>query len=148
AGKIPQWEAGEDVSGNWGGSTDAVMVTSENKIAAYELAKFLNTDAESTLMLANEQFLFPTTTATLQSEDFLSQENEFYGGQKVNEFFAGVSDTVQPDFQWLPFMDFVYSSYNETLGTAIADKGDMLAALTEWQNQVKTYATQQGFTVE
>ncbi|MFT4219389.1 MAG: extracellular solute-binding protein, partial [Microbacterium sp.] len=105
AGKIPQWEAGEDVSGNWGGSTDAVMVTSENKIAAYELAKFINTDADSALMLANEQFLFPTTNATLQSDEFLSQENEFYGGQKVNEFFAGVSDTVQPDFQWLPFMD-------------------------------------------
>ena len=147
AAEIPQWTEGADVSGNWGGSTDAVLDSSQNKIAAYEFSKFINSDPSSALKLANEQFLFPTTTATLQSPDFTGQKSEFYGGQKVNEFFAGVSGTVDKQFQWLPFTDYVYSSYNSTLGTAIANKGDMKAALTEWQNQVVTYAKQQGFTV-
>ncbi|KJC64633.1 ABC transporter substrate-binding protein [Agreia bicolorata] len=148
AAKLPQWNAGEDVSGNWGGSTDAVLAGSDNQIAAYELAKFINTDEESALLLANDQFLFPTTTATLKNPDFVDQESEFYGGQKVNEFFAGVSTTVDKDFQWLPFMDFVYSSYNETVGAAISDKADMVSALDDWQNAVQEYATQQGFTVQ
>ena len=39
ASPLPQWEAGaEPQSGNWGGSTDAVLNTSENPIAASQLA--------------------------------------------------------------------------------------------------------------
>ncbi|MDF2916512.1 MAG: transporter substrate-binding protein [Microbacterium sp.] len=148
AAKIPQWEAGQDVSGNWGGSTTAVMESSPNKIAAYKFAKFINTDSEAALTLANEQFLFPTTKATLSDPKFVDQASEFYGGQKVNEFFAGVSDTVDKNFQWLPFMDFVYSSYNETLGKAISEKGDMTGGLAAWDAAVTDYAKQQGFTVE
>ena len=148
AGTIPQWAEGENVSGNWGGSTDAVMAASQNKIAAYEFSKFINTDSEAALRLATEQFLFPTTTAILDDPEFVDQKSAFYGGQQVNKFFAGVSDTVDKDFQWLPFMDYVGSSYGETLGKAIADKGDMRAALTTWQSQVVAYAKQQGFTVK
>ncbi|RUQ84602.1 ABC transporter substrate-binding protein [Labedella gwakjiensis] len=148
AAKIPQWNAGEDVSGNWGGSSNAVITGTKNPIVAAEFSKFLNTDPESTLAFANEQFLFPTTTDTLSSPDFIGTESEFYGGQKVNELFAGVSDTVSTDFQWLPFNDYVYSSFNDTLGKAIADHGDMSAALTAWQDAVTAYAKQQGFTVE
>ena len=148
AGKIPQWSAGADVSGNWGGSTDAVMEASQNKLVAYEFAKFLNTNKESALKLANEQFLFPPTKATLADTAFTNQESAFYGGQKVNEFFAGVSDTVDKDFQWLPFMDYVNSSFTDTLGKAVAAHGDLRAGLKLWQSQVVAYAKQQGFTVK
>ena len=148
AAKIPQWNAGDDVSGNWGGSSDAVITGTKNPIAAAEFSKFLNGDPESTLMFGNEQFLFPTTTDTLSSTDFTGAASEFYGGQKVNELFAGVSDTVSTDFEWLPIMDYVYSSFNDTLGKAIADHTDMLAALTSWQEKVSDYATKQGFTVK
>ncbi|MBD8704401.1 MULTISPECIES: ABC transporter substrate-binding protein [Frigoribacterium] len=148
AAKIPQWEAGDDVSGNWGGSSDAVITGTKNPIVAAEFSKFLNSDPESTLAFANEQFLFPTTTDTLSSSEFTGTASDFYGGQKVNELFAGVSDTVSTDFQWLPFMDYVYSSFNDTLGKAIADHDDMSAALTAWQDDVTAYAKQQGFTVQ
>ncbi len=148
AGDIPQWTAGANVSGNWGGSSDAVMATTKNPIASYELAKFINNDAQSTLDLANQQFLFPTTNKTLTSPQFTNQSSAFYGGQKVNQFFAGVSKTVDKKFQWLPFMDYVNSSYANTLGKAIADHSDLKAALATWQQQVVTYAKQQGFTVK
>jgi multiple sugar transport system substrate-binding protein len=148
AGDIPQWQAGANVSGNWGGSSDAVMAATKNPIAAYELAKFINNDHQSTLMMANKQFLFPTTTATLKDPQFVDAKSEFYGGQQVNKFFAQVSDTVNPKFQWLPFMDYVNSSYGTTLGKAIADHGNLKAALATWQNQVVSYAKQQGFTVK
>ena len=148
AGFIPQWNAGDKISGNWGGSTDAVMEASSNKIAAYQFAKWLNTNKESALKLANEQFLFPPTKSTLTDTAFTSQASEFYGGQKVNEFFAGVSDTVDKDFQWLPFMDYVNSSFTDTLGKAVAAHGDLRAGLKTWQSQVVSYAKQQGFTVK
>jgi multiple sugar transport system substrate-binding protein len=148
AGTLPQWNAGDNVSGNWGGSSDAVMSTTKNPIQAYELAKFINHDPQSTLMLANKQFLFPVKKATLTDPQFTGQKAAFYGGQQVNKTFAAISSTVDPKFDWLPFMDYVNSSYSTTLGKAIADHSDLKAALSAWQQQVVSYAKQQGFTVK
>jgi len=148
AARLPQWEAGQNVSANWGGSSDAVMAASQHPIQAYMLAKFINTERSSALLLANEQFLFPTTKATLSDPQFTDQKSEFYGGQQVNKFFAGVSDTVARNLHWLPFMDYVNSSHDKTLGKAIAEHGDLKAALTAWQQDVIAYAKQQGFTVK
>ncbi|MCP2636120.1 extracellular solute-binding protein [Microbacterium sp. HD4P20] len=148
AAPLPQWNAGENVSGNWGGSSDAVLATSENPIAAYMLAEFINHDEESALKLATEQFLFPPQVSVLEDPAFTDQESEFYGGQQVNQLFAEISETVDTDFEWLPFMDYVYSSYEETMGTVIADKGDISDALDTWQEQLVSYAESQGFTVE
>ena len=53
------------VSGNWGGSTDAVLKSTKNPIAAAQLAQLINTDPESTLKFATEQFLFPATNDVL-----------------------------------------------------------------------------------
>lgn len=148
AAPLPQWEAGTEVSGNWGGSADAVLESSKNKIAAYELAKFINNDEESVAKLATEQFLFPPQVSVLEDPAFVNQESAFYGGQKVNELFSNISETVDTDFQWLPFMDYVYSTYEETIGTVVADKGDIAAALDIWQDQLVKYAEDQGFIVK
>ncbi|WP_344369441.1 ABC transporter substrate-binding protein [Agromyces tropicus] len=148
AAPLPQWSAGEQVSGNWGGSSDAVLATSENPIAAYELAKFINHDEESAMKLATEQFLYPPQLSVLENPEFIDQESEFYGGQQVNKLFADISETVDTDFQWVPFMEYVYSTYEETIGSVVAEKGDIAAALDEWQDQLVSYAEDQGFTVE
>ena len=148
AAPLPQWSAGEQVSGNWGGSSNAVLASSENPIAAAELAKFINHDEESAMMLATEQFFFPPQNSVLENPEFLEAESEFYGGQQVNKLFAEISETVDTDFEWVPFMEFVYSSYEETLGTVISDQGDISAALDTWQEQLVGYAEDQGFTVE
>jgi len=148
AAPLPQWEEGQQVAGNWGGSSDAVLATSENPIAAYELARFINNEHESALKLATEQFLFPPQNSVLEDPAFLDQESEFYGGQQVNALFADISETVDTDFQWLPFMEFVFSSYDDTMAPVITSKGDIAAALDQWQDQLVSYAEDQGFTVE
>lgn len=148
AAPLPQHSEGENVSGNWGGSSDAVLASSENPIAAYELAKWINHDKASAMMMATEQFLFPTLNEVLEDPEFLGQESEFYGGQQVNQIFAEISETVDTEFGWLPYMDYGYSSFEETVGKAIADKGDLPAALDAWQELLTTYGTDQGFTVE
>ena len=147
AADLPQWDANNVVSSNWGGSTDAVLKLSKNQIAASQLALFINTDKESALKMANEQFLFPALNEILEDPSFLNQEFKFYGGQKVNEEFAQISETVGTDFQWLPFMDFVYTNFNETLGKAFADKTDAVAGLQAWQDACAKFAKDQGFTV-
>jgi multiple sugar transport system substrate-binding protein len=148
AAPLPQYEAGEEVSSNLGGSANGVLASSENPIAAAKLAEFLNTDQASTALFNSQQSLFPAYTPLLEDETFLSTQSEFYGGQEVNALFADVSETVDSTFEWLPFQEYVTSSFNDTLGKAIADKGDLAAGLTAWENELKDYATNQGFTVK
>ncbi|HEX8488520.1 MAG TPA: extracellular solute-binding protein [Propionibacteriaceae bacterium] len=146
ATQIPQWDAANPTSGNWGGSTDAVLKSSPNQIAATQLALFINT-GPSALRLATEQFLFPASNEILADPKFSSQEAPFYGGQKVNQTFADISKTVTPDFGWLPFTDFAYTAYGDTLGKAIAAKSDLVTGLQAWQDACAKYAKDQGFTV-
>ncbi len=147
ATELPQWDPSKPASGNWGGSTDAVLKGSANPIPAAMLALYINTDKESALRLATEQFLFPPSTEILNDPKFAEQEAPFYGGQKVNAKFTEISATVTPDFGWVPFMDFVYSNFTDTLGKAIANKTDLVAGLQAWQDAVVKYAKDQGFTV-
>jgi multiple sugar transport system substrate-binding protein len=147
AAPLPQWSAGAQVSGNWGGSTSAVLKQSANKTAAAVFTQFLNSDPASTKMLATKQFLFPATQALLSDETFTKQQLAFYGGQAVNEVFAQISATVPTNFTWSPFQDFVYSSANDTLGKAITNRQDLTPSLASWQDAVVAYAKKQGFTV-
>ncbi|TCO44966.1 multiple sugar transport system substrate-binding protein [Kribbella antiqua] len=148
AAPLPQWEAGQNVSGNWGGSTTAVVQGTKNPIAAAKLAEFINTDPESTKMFATEQFLFPVTKALLADTSFVDRPLTFYGGQTVNKLFAGISDTVDTKFQWPPFLDQSVSDWNETVGKSFANKSDSSAALDQWQERITKYAENQGFKVE
>jgi multiple sugar transport system substrate-binding protein len=148
AAPLPQWDAGKNVSGNWGGSTTAVVQGTKNPIAAAKLAEFINTDPESTKMFASEQFLFPVTKSLLADQSFTDSPLPFYGGQTVNKMFAGISDTVDTKFQWPPFLDQAVTDWNETVGKSFANKGDTSAALDQWQQRVTKYAQNQGFKVE
>jgi multiple sugar transport system substrate-binding protein len=145
---MPQWEEGDNVSANWGGSTDAVLSTTENPIAAAELAKWINTEHEPALKFATEQFLFPAYGPVLEDPAFIDQKSDFYGGETVNQTFAEISDTVSTDFGWLPFMDYAYSAFGETVGKAIADKTELAPAMEAWQENLVSYAEDQGFTVK
>ena len=145
AAPLPQWSSDEKVSGNWGGSTSAVTTQSKHPEAAAALAMFLNSDPESTRMLATKQFLFPATKALVTDESFTSQGLPFYGGQQVNKVFAGISETVRTDFTWSPFQDYVYSAFTDTVGKAITDRRDLPSALRDWHQDVASYAQKQGF---
>jgi multiple sugar transport system substrate-binding protein len=147
AAPLPQWDASKPASGNWGGSTTAVITGTQNPIAAAKFAEFINTDSESTRMFATEQFLFPATKALLEDPAFTQQKPEFYGGQTVNQMFAEISGTVDTQFQWPPFLDQAVTDWDETVGKSFADKGDVAGALDAWQQRIVDYAENQGFTV-
>ncbi|MFF8874613.1 ABC transporter substrate-binding protein [Streptomyces massasporeus] len=148
AAPLPQWDAAEPVSGNWGGSTTAVIRSTKNPIAAAQFAQFLNSDPASAKMFATKQFFFPATKSLLADESFTGDTPAFYGGQKVNQVFADISDTVPATFQWPPFLDQAAKDWTETVGKSLADRADTVAALGTWQTRLTTYAKNQGFTVK
>ncbi|MEE1759795.1 ABC transporter substrate-binding protein [Streptomyces sp. SP18BB07] len=148
AAPLPQWDAAQPNAGNWGGSTTAVIRSTKNPIAAAVFAQFLNSDPATAKMFATEQFFFPATKALLADQEFVSDAPPFYGGQKVNQVFADVSATVDPSFQWPPFLDQAATDWTETVGKSLADRSDTVAALGRWQSRMTTYAKNQGFTVK
>ena len=147
AAPLPQWDASSAASGNWGGSTTAVIKSTKNPIAAAMFAQFLNSDPDSAKMFATTQFLFPATKALLADPSFSGQGSAFYGGQQVNKLFGQISDTVSSSFQWPPFLDQDVTDWTNTVGKALADKTDVVTALGTWESQLTTYAKNQGFTV-
>jgi len=147
AAPLPQWAASATASGNWGGSTSAVIKTTKNAVAAAQFAQFLNSDPDSAKLFATKQFLFPSTKALLADSSFTGQTPAFYGGQQVNQLFAQISDTVSSTFQWPPFLDEVVTDWTNTVGKALADKTDAVTALAQLESQLTTYAKNQGFTV-
>jgi len=147
AAPLPQWDAGKQVSGNWGGSTTAVITGTKNPVAAAKFAEFINSDPEATKKFATEQFLFPATKALLADTSFTQQKPEFYGGQTVNQVFSDLSQSVNTEFQWPPFLDQAVTDWNETVGKSFADKSDTNAALDQWQQRITEYAKNQGFKV-
>jgi multiple sugar transport system substrate-binding protein len=148
AAPLPQWDAAKPSSGNWGGSTTAAIGSTKNPIAAAQFAQFLNSDPASAKMFATEQFSFPATKALLADASVTGNAPSFYGGQKVNQVFADISETVSPSFQWPPFLDQAATDWTETVGKSLADKTGTVAALGVWQSRLTTYAKSQGFTVE
>jgi multiple sugar transport system substrate-binding protein len=148
AAPLPQWSAGESKSGNWGGSTTAVVKGTKNAIAAARFAQFLNTDPETTKMFNTVQSFFPATKPLLSEPSFTGQQAPFYGGQTVNKLFSDISNTVSTDFQWPPFLDQSVNDWTETVGKALADKSDVAAASDQWESRLVTYAKNQGFTVQ
>ncbi|WP_053849577.1 ABC transporter substrate-binding protein [Streptomyces sp. NRRL B-24085] len=148
AAPLPQWDAAKPASGNWGGSTTAAMRSTKNPIAAAQFAQFLNSDPACARMFATEQFFFPATKSLLTDPDFTGEAPAFYGGQKVNQVFADIGETVSPSFQWPPFLDQAATDWTETVGKSLADRSDTVTALGQWQSRLTTYAKKQGFTVK
>jgi multiple sugar transport system substrate-binding protein len=147
AAPLPQWEASQSASGNWGGSTTAVIKGTRNPIAAATFAEFLNTDPVTTKMFNTVQSFFPSVKALLANPSFTSQDDTFFGGQEVNKLFAGISPSVSLGWQWPPFLDQSVTDWTSTVGKALAAQGDVAAATGRWQSQLVAYAKNQGFNV-
>jgi multiple sugar transport system substrate-binding protein len=147
AAPLPQWEAGQQVSGNWGGSSTAIIKGTQNPIAAAKFAEFLNTDPVITTMFNTVQSFFPSRKVLLADASFTGQKDAFFGGQAVNQLFAGISSTVYTGWQWPPFLDQAVTDWTSTVGKALANKGDVAASTGQWESQLAGYARSQGFNV-
>ena len=141
---LPQWEEGQNVSGNWGGSTLAVLKSSKSPAAATEFARWILTEREPVEMFSFDRFLFPPQNVMLQNEEWRTKPYDFYGGQKVNEVYAGIADTVDKGWEWNPIHEYVATTGDAIKGKSVDQGKGATAALEPWETAVKKYAEQQG----
>jgi multiple sugar transport system substrate-binding protein len=147
AAKLPQWSEGDDISGNWGGSTLAVVKSTKFPVHAAELSRWLLQEQEPMEMFTLEQFLFPPNNVLLESPEWQNAKYEFYGGQQVNKLYAEIADTVSTDWQWSPIHEYVVLQGQDLEGKAFERGETFTSTLQPWQDQVVNYAKQQGITV-
>jgi multiple sugar transport system substrate-binding protein len=128
----PQWQAGDNASGNWGGSSTAVFTGSEHPYEAAQFALWLNTSEESLTMLNESANLYPAAIDGL-TLPVLQEGVEFYGGQAIYDVFADASSTVSPDFVWGPTMTQTYNDVSDGFKAAVTGQGTLLEALSSGQ---------------
>jgi len=134
---MPQWTAGEEKAGNWGGSSTAVLTGSEHPYEAAQFALWLNTDDEALTMLNKEANLYPATKDGL-SLPVLSEGVEFYADQPIYDTFADAANQTNADFTWGPTMTQTYADVADGFGEVLGGKGTLGDALAT--GQTKTIA--------
>nr|WP_181068052.1 hypothetical protein [Rathayibacter sp. AY1A7] len=90
---------------------------------------------------------FPATVADLESDEFLAQTPEYFGGQAINEILVEASRTVSTGWQYLPFQVYANSVFPDTVGQSFVNHEDIGSGLMDWQDQLVEYGDQQGFSV-
>ncbi|ONK15253.1 extracellular solute-binding protein [Streptomyces sp. MP131-18] len=143
---LPQWEAGENATGSWGGSTTAVTRDSEHAEAAAEFATWLNTDPEALAGLVREGGIYPAATAA-QTGEALAEPPAFFPNQP--DFYAQAAEIAAgtAPAAWGPNVNVAYSTFNDAFGEAAQSRGDFPAALTAMQRSVVEDLESHGFQV-
>lgn len=114
--RIPQWDAGENATGNWGGSSTAVVAGGEHQAAAVRFAEWMNTSAEGVLALVQHGGIFPADQphaeeALAEPPSFFSEQPDFY------ELSTENAEGVRP-FTFGTNVNVAYSIFNDAFAQA------------------------------
>jgi multiple sugar transport system substrate-binding protein len=141
---LPQWTAGANVAGNWGGSSTGVMAGSKHQQAAAQFATWLNTNPQATAALASVAGIY---TADNASEAALSTPPSYFSDQPGFWSMAKQLAASSSQVTWGPDVNVAYSEFTTAFGTAATNKSSFLSPLTQVQSAVVNDMTKNGFTV-
>ena len=143
---LPQWSAGDNVTGSWGGSSTAVTTDSAHQAAAAKFAAWLNTDGSALQALAKESGIYPAAT-NAQTSGAFAQPPAYFSNQA--DFYtkaAAIAKTTAPS-AWGPNVNVAYTTFNDAFGAAAKSKSDFTAALAKMQDATVADLKKQGFEV-
>ncbi|MDG4785642.1 extracellular solute-binding protein [Micromonospora sp. WMMD1102] len=143
---LPQWNAGENRTGNWGGSSTGVTAASKHKTAAVRFATWLNSDPAATTMLVRDCAVYPAARdaqsgpALASPPDFFANQADFYPlAKQIADTAAGVT--------WGPNVNVTYETYQDAFGRAITAKTPFGAAVDAMQTATVEDMRKNGFTI-
>jgi multiple sugar transport system substrate-binding protein len=145
-GPMPQWAAGENKTGNWGGSSTGVADKSKAKKAAAKFAIWLNTDPTATNLLVTEGAIYPAARdaqagpALRKPPAFFANQPDFYTQAKA------IADTAA-GFTWGPNVNVTYDTYKDAFGKAITARSPFTGALNTMQSATVADMQKNGFKV-
>ncbi len=144
AAPIP--DAASPANSENGGSSMAILDSSEQKEAAYKFLEFNSSGDGVAIRVAGGNF--PSTNAELQDPEFLSYTDEYFGGQTYNEVLAQAAADVLPGWSYLPFQVYANSIFGDKVTGAYSGSGNLVDSFASWQTDLESYAKQNGFMEE
>lgn len=143
---MPQWNAGDNVTGFWGGSSTAVTAHSKHEKEAVEFATWLNTDPTALQALVVDGGIYPAATVG-QTVPALKQAPAFFTNQP--DFYTVAAQLAQTavGFTWGPDVTLTYSTYTDTFAKAITNKTPFSTAVTAMQTATVNDMKKSGFTL-
>lgn len=132
AAPIPQWDAGGQVSANWGGSTTALFRGGKYPKDALKFAIWLNTDPQSIDLLIAGGYGWPAAKGAF-SGSALDKPSPFFGNQKYNDVFAASDKLVDKSWKWIPTIQSTYKHIGDELTAAINNKTPFATAFANIQ---------------
>ncbi|MBG0814558.1 ABC transporter substrate-binding protein [Planomonospora sp. ID82291] len=139
---LPQWSAGENVSGFWGGSSTAVSATTPHKAAAVRFATWLNTDPQALDLLIKEAAVYPAAT---KGGELLTEAPEYFAGQA--DFWqqaAAISATAR-GFTFGPNVNVTYDAFKNAFDKAVQEKSAFSGAVRQMQDATVADMQKSGF---
>jgi multiple sugar transport system substrate-binding protein len=148
---MPQWNMGDKVDSNWGGSTDAVTTQTKFPEASALFAAWINTHKDAVAILSTDigrggSGLFTAHVSSGKLPSFAGP-NAFLGGQTANSIFTRMMPWVDKSFEWSPWTSFVYNEMQVQFTNLFSGKITTDQALQNLQDKVEGFARAQGFQV-
>ena len=140
---------GQPANSENGGSSLTVLDTGDKAkmAAAWKLVDYLNHSEEGTDK-AYELGVFPSLKRILDSDEFVNYKSDYFGGQEINKEFAKASENVISGWKFLPFEVQARKTYLDTVGKAFTGQATIEKGVAEWQDNLTTFAKDQGFEVK
>ncbi len=144
---MPQWEEGEKVGAENGGSAFGIPEAAANKEAAFKFLEYF-THGEG-LQPRVDVGAFVPNTSVLDSPEFRDVKNPYFGDQKTGEVLAEASNIAAVGWQYPPFFEWARSTYAD-IATPFytSGEGSLAEVLRTWQERSIEYGNEQGFTVD
>jgi multiple sugar transport system substrate-binding protein len=147
AAPLPQVTAGQAQSGNWGGSTIAVLSSSKYQKQAAEFAEWFGGSAASWKILSGPVAgAYPGYEPLLNSQTFLDQTLKISGSQDFQSVFAQAAKNMTAP-EWPPIMNEVNTLWPTVFAGVNSGTETLPEAFKAMQSDLVKYAQAQGFTV-
>lgn len=139
----PVFEEGTPANAENGGSSLAILASSEKQEAAYRFLEFNSVGEGVGIRVAGGNF--PSTVAQLEDPEFLSYTDEYFGGQEYNKVLAQAAEDVLPGWSYLPYQVYGNSIFGDKVGSVYSGSGTLKDAFAAWQTDLETYGKENGF---
>jgi len=147
AAPMPQAQAGQNLAGNWGGSTLAVVKGSKHAKQAAEFAQWFGGSADAWKILSGPVAgAFPGYVPLLNDPAFQSTTLPISADSKSNAVFADAAQHLAQT-QWPPIMTAALTQWTSTFAGVTKGTETLPQAFQTFQKQMTDYAKAQGFTV-
>ncbi|MEV6868669.1 extracellular solute-binding protein [Streptosporangium subroseum] len=139
---LPQWNAGESISGFWGGSSTAIAEKSPNKAAATQFATWLNTDPQALGLLVKEGAVYPAST---KGGGLLGEAPDYFSNQPGFWEQAAAISAGARGFTFGPNVNVTYNAFKDAFDKAVHDKSVFSDAVQTMQETTVADMQKSGF---